>query len=115
MAAKISRDSQGRITSYHATSAPSQTRIRALLREAEKKGARKVGVVADVGQFQAYENKSAARSMVRDYRNTPASLRAAFSGPGSQHGTAALLGELRNASGAERAADLRGFQFNFVY
>lgn len=118
MAAHIIRDSQGRITSYGAKSAPSNTRLREIIRQAEKSGARKVGVVADVQNFQAYENKEAHRQLVRDYRNTPASLLSHFSGknhPGSMHATSGILSEVRTASGAEQARGLNGFTINFIY
>lgn len=118
MAAHIVRDSQGRITSYGAKSAPSNTRLREIVRQAQKSGAKKVGLVADVQDFQAYEDKSGRHQLVRDYRNTPASLLARFSGkehPGSMHATAGILSEVRTASGAEHASGLKGFTINFIY
>lgn len=118
MAAHIIRDSAGRITNYAAKEAPSNTRLREIIRQAEKSGAKKVGVVADVDQFQAYEDKSARHQLVRDYRNTPSSLLAHFSGkehPGSMHATAGVLSEVKTASGAERASGLQGFTLNFIY
>lgn len=118
MAAHIIRDSQGRITSYGAKSAPSNTRLREIVRQAQKSGAKKVGLVADVQQFQAYEAKGPQRQLVRDYRNTPSSLLAQFSGkehPGSMHATSGILSEVRTASGAEQARGLNSFTMNFIY
>lgn len=118
MAAHILRDSQGRITSYGAKSAPSNTRMREIIRQAEKAGAKKAGLVADVQNFQAYEDKKAGRQLVRDYRNTPSSLLARFSGKehvGSMHATSGILSEVQTASGAQQARGLNGFTINFVY
>lgn len=118
MAGKIIRDSQGRMLSYGSKDAPSYSRMRDLLRQAERSGAKRVGVVADVQDFVAYEDKSGRRQLVRDYRNTPASLLAMFSGRehrGSMHATGGILSEVQQASGAERVFGLQGFTLNFIY
>lgn len=118
MAAHIIRDSAGRITNYAAKEAPSNTRLREIIRQAEKSGAKKVGLVADVQNFQAYEDKEGHRQLVRDYRNTPSNLLARFSGKehvGSMHATSGVLSEVQTAAGAEHASGLRGFTLNFIY
>lgn len=117
MATTIRRDAQGRITSYKATSAPSQARLRAILREGEKRGARKVGLVGNVREFRGYESKKGWDGLVRDFRNTPAQLAARIStkGESSQHATANILKELGHASQAESVGGLKDFQLNFIY
>lgn len=116
--ASFVRDSAGRVTSYswHGN-APSLGRIREVIHQAEKAGAKSAGAVGDVGEFQAYENKEARRQIVRGYRGaqTPQRLLGTLKGQGSNPGEYAVLGSLLRASGAEMARDLRGGTINFSY
>lgn len=111
------RDSSGRVLHYHSKEAPSNSRLRDILRQAERSGAKSVGLVADV-EAMTYEDREHAQRTIRDYRNTPASLIGRLSGkehPGSLHATSGILSELKASSGAESVSGLKGFNLNFIY
>jgi hypothetical protein len=111
------KDAQGRVTSYSAKK-PSAARLKQLLRQADKQGATRAGIVADVGQFQGYEQTQAGQHLVRAFRKgaaaTPGALAQRLDQSG-QAGTDFLLSEIKAATGAEEAADLRGVTINFYY
>lgn len=110
------RDSQGRITQYHFKRAPSLRRIREIVHQAERQGAQKVGIVGDVGEFQGYEMLEGAPRQVRAFQGkSPQGLLSSLKGQGSNPGDYALLGALKDATGAEQVADLRGASINFYY
>lgn len=109
------RDEGGRVISYSSKN-PSANRLNTLLRQAEKGGATRVGIVADVGQFQGYEHRAAGQHLVRAFRqgDTPAAMRSRLASSGGS-GEQFLLRDIQNATGAERVADLRGVTINIYY
>jgi hypothetical protein len=110
-------DAQGRLLHYSAKQ-PSAARLKQLLRQAEKQGASRAGIVADVGRFQGYEQTQAGQHLVRAFRKgtaaTPGALAQRLDQSG-QSGPDFLLSEIKAATGAEEAADLRGVTINFYY
>ena len=112
---RIITDSAGRITSY-SSKKPSAARLRTILRQAEQQGATRVGLVADVGSFQGYEQTTAGQHLVRAFRkgDTPGAMRDRLRTSG-QSGEAFLLSDIKAATGAEQVADLRGVTLNFYY
>lgn len=113
----IIKDAQGRITSY-SVKKPSAKRLQQILRQAEKKGATRTGIVADVGKFQGYEQTQAGQHLIRAFRKgttaTPGALATRLT-QANQSGPAFLLSEIKAATGAEEVADLRGVTINFYY
>ena len=115
---RIMRDSQGRIISY-SSKKPSAARLKTVLRQAERQGATSAGMVADVGKFQGYEQTQAGQHLVRAFRRkgdaaTPGALRDRLQKSG-QAGDVFLLDEIKQATGAEQAEDLRSVTVNFYY
>src|ERR1051326_5086503 len=110
-------DAQGRIISYSGKK-PSAARLKQLLRRAQKQGATRAGIVADVGKFQGYEQTQAGQHLIRAFRQgnaaTPGALASRLDQSG-QSGTDFLLAEIKAATGAEEVADLRGVTINFYY
>lgn len=117
------RDSQGRVLFYrvdarYGAKLPSKARIREVIRQAQKQGATRAALVAEVGAFQGYEMHRGEKRIVRAFRkgDTPEALRGRLGGgPVFQGARGAVLNELRAASGAEQIKDLQGFQINFYY
>lgn len=111
------KDVRGRITSYSAKK-PSAKRLHQILRQAEKNGATRTGIVADVGKFQGYEQTQAGQHLIRAFRKgnaaTPGALAERLAQT-SGNGTAFLLSEIKAATGAEEVADLRNVTINFYY
>lgn len=112
----FTRDAQGRITSYNFKKAPSLRRFREVVHQAEKSGAKSVGLVSEVGEFQGYEMRQGASRLVRDYQHkTPQSLLASMKGQGSNPSDYAILRSLQSATGAEKVAGLKSTTINFSY
>lgn len=111
------KDAQGRIIHYSAKK-PSAARLKQILRQADKQGATRAGIVADVGKFQGYEQTQAGQHLIRAFRQgnaaTPGALAQRLDQSG-QSGTDFLLSEIKAATGAEQAADLRLVTLNFYY
>lgn len=116
MPGSFMRDSAGRVTSYSFKNAPSLKRVRDVVHKAEKAGAKKAGISAQVGEFQGYEMDESESRILRAYNGkTPAGLLATLKGQGSNPSDYAILRALQNASGAEKVGDLRGATINFYY
>lgn len=111
------KDAQGRPLHYSAKK-PSAARLKHLLRQVERQGATRAGIVADVGKFQGYEQTQAGQHLIRAFRQgnaaTPGALAARLDQSG-QSGTDFLLAEIKAATGAEEVADLRGCTLSFYY
>jgi hypothetical protein len=115
---RILRDGQGRIMSY-SSKKPSAARLKTMLRQAERQGATRAGIIADVGKFQGYEQTQAGQHLIRAFRRkedaaTPGALRDRLE-KSSQPVDAFFLNEIKQATGAEQAEDLRGVTINFYY
>ena len=110
-------DAQGRILSYSGKK-PSAARLKQILRRAEKQGATRAGIVADVGKFEGYEQTQVGQHLIRAFRQgnaaTPGALAARLD-QSRQSGEDFLLSEVKAATGAEEVADLRGCTLNFFY
>lgn len=111
------KDAQGRVIHYSAKK-PSAARLKQLLHQAERQGATRVGIVADVGRFQGYEQAQAGQHLIRAFRQgnvaAPGALATRLAQSG-QSGPDFLLTEIKAATGAEEVADLRGVTINFYY
>jgi hypothetical protein len=115
---RIMRDSRGRIISY-SSKKPSATRLKTILRQAERQGATSTGIVADVGKFQGYEQTQAGQHLVRAFRRkgdaaTPGAVRVRLQ-QSRQAGDTFLLEEIKQTTGAEQVEDLRSVTINFYY
>lgn len=118
----FTRDDQGRVTSVkydarYGAKLPGKARIDTIIRQAQKQGATRAGVNADVQSFQGYEMGRGDKRLVRAYRkgDTPAALRGRLSSSPQPSTRAAILSELRSSTGAEKISGLQGFQINFYY
>lgn len=118
----FTRDSQGRVTSVkydarYGAQLPGKARINEIIRQAQRQGATRAGVNADVSSFQGYEMGRGEKRLVRAFRkgDTPAALRGRLSGNRQPSTRAAVLSELRSSTGAEKISGLQGFQLNFYY
>lgn len=113
----------GRIEKYSFKTAPSVRRLREVVRQAEKQGAKRAGIIAQVGEFQDYEMPDAEGRTIRDFRDrntaqTPAGLLRHFQGKdiqGSNPSDKAILAELQRATGADKVAGLRTTTITFSY
>lgn len=112
---RIIYGTKGRILSY-STNKPSAARLKQILRQANKAGATRAGIVADVGKFAGYEDRKASQNVVRAYRkgDTPGDILGRLSASGKS-GADFLLQDIQHSTGAESVEDLRGVTINFYY
>lgn len=124
MAGQFTRDSSGRVRSYkidarYGAKLPGKARLDTIIRQAKRQGATQVGIAADVDNFQSYEQTRGHRHLVRAYRKgeggTPDAVRARLKANPQPSTRAAILSELRAATGAESIRGLRGATINFYY
>lgn len=109
-------DSQGRVIHYQFKRAPSVVRLREILRQAQRQGAKSLGIVGDVGQFQAYEMPQSGHQLVRAYRKTPGGVLEGLKRyRGSEPADYGILRQIELSTHAEKVADLRGASINFIY